>query len=57
MKQSRMGRAVFEGVELEYEVRGNGEWVVLIHAGVFADWFNPLLARRHGARFGRLLRA
>jgi pimeloyl-ACP methyl ester carboxylesterase len=43
MKQSRMGRAVFEGVELEYEVRGNGEWVVLIHAGVFADWFKPLL--------------
>jgi pimeloyl-ACP methyl ester carboxylesterase len=43
MKQSRMVRAALEGVELEYEVRGSGEWVVLIHAGVFADWFKPLL--------------
>jgi pimeloyl-ACP methyl ester carboxylesterase len=43
MKQSRSNRAAFEGVELEYEVRGSGEWVVLIHAGVFADWFTPLL--------------
>jgi len=43
MKQSRMDRAAFEGVELEYEVKGSGEWVVLIHAGIFADWFKPLL--------------
>lgn len=43
MKQSRMDRAAFEGVEFEYEVRGSGEWVVLIHAGIFADWFKPLL--------------
>ena len=43
MKRSRMDRATLEGVELEYEVRGSGEWVVLIHAGVFADWFKPLL--------------
>src|SRR5262245_23767795 len=43
MKRSRMDRATLEGVELEYEVRGSGEWIVLIHAGVFADWFKPLL--------------
>lgn len=39
-----MDRAVFEGIELEYEVRGSGEPVVLIHPGHFADWFMPLLA-------------
>jgi pimeloyl-ACP methyl ester carboxylesterase len=37
-------RASLEGVELEYEVRGDGEPVVLVHAGVFASWFGPLLA-------------
>lgn len=31
-------------VELEYQVRGAGEPVVFVHAGVFADWFEPLLA-------------
>lgn len=36
-------RAVLDGVELEYEVRGAGEPVILVHAGVFADWFKPLL--------------
>jgi pimeloyl-ACP methyl ester carboxylesterase len=41
MKQ--MNRADLDGIELEYEVRGDGEPVVLVHAGVFADWFNPLL--------------
>jgi pimeloyl-ACP methyl ester carboxylesterase len=43
MKQRRMDRAALEGVELEYEVRGTGEPVVLIHPGHFADWFMPLL--------------
>ena len=41
MKQ--MDRANIEGVELEYEIRGTGEPVALAHAGVFADWFKPLL--------------
>ena len=41
MKQ--MDWATLEGVELEYEVRGTGEPVVLVHAGVCADWFKPLL--------------
>lgn len=39
-----MDRARVEpGVELEYSVRGTGEPVVLVHAGLFADWFKPLL--------------
>ena len=38
-----MSRAVLDGIELEYEVRGAGEPVVLVHAGIFADWFKPLL--------------
>ena len=38
-----MDRAVFDGVELEYEVHGEGEPVMLIHPGIFADWFTPLL--------------
>lgn len=43
MKQRRMDRAALEGIELEYEIRGAGEPVVLIHPGHFADWFAPLL--------------
>ncbi|MGH7185875.1 MAG: alpha/beta fold hydrolase, partial [Pseudomonadota bacterium] len=38
-----MKRAALESVELEYETRGAGEAVVLIHPGHFADWFRPLL--------------
>jgi pimeloyl-ACP methyl ester carboxylesterase len=38
-----MGRARLNGIELEYEVRGVGEPVVLVHAGVFARWYKPLL--------------
>jgi pimeloyl-ACP methyl ester carboxylesterase len=30
---------------LEYDLRGAGEPVVFIHAGVFAGWFEPLLSR------------
>jgi pimeloyl-ACP methyl ester carboxylesterase len=41
MKDTR--RAALDGTELEYEVRGAGPPVVLVHAGVFADWFDPLL--------------
>lgn len=43
MKRRGMDRALLAGVELEYEVRGVGEPVVLIHPGHFADWFTPLL--------------
>jgi pimeloyl-ACP methyl ester carboxylesterase len=38
-----MDRARLEGIELEYEIQGAGEPVVLIHPGHFADWFAPLL--------------
>lgn len=37
------GRAAVDSVELEYQTRGTGEPVVLVHAGIFADWFKPLL--------------
>ena len=41
-----MERAPVNGVDLEYEVRGGtGEPVVLIHAGVCADFFAPLAAQ------------
>lgn len=40
---TQMDRAALEGVELEYETRGAGEAVMLIHPGHFADWFVPLL--------------
>jgi len=36
-------RASLEGIELEYRTVGVGEPVVLVHAGVFVDWFEPLL--------------
>ena len=45
-----MQRAPVDGIELEYEIRGTGEPVVLIHAGVCAEFFRPLadpLAARH----------
>jgi pimeloyl-ACP methyl ester carboxylesterase len=38
-----MSRASLDGIELEYEVRGAGEPVVLVHPGVFARWYQPLL--------------
>ncbi len=38
-----MERALIQGVELEYQVHGNGEPVLLVHPGIFSDWFVPLL--------------
>jgi pimeloyl-ACP methyl ester carboxylesterase len=38
-----MGRASVDGLELEYELRGSGQPVVLIHWGVSAVWAEPLL--------------
>ncbi len=38
-----MDRVALGDVELEYEIRGAGEPVVLVHHGAGADWFNPLL--------------
>jgi pimeloyl-ACP methyl ester carboxylesterase len=36
-------RATVDGLELEYELRGSGEPVVLIHWGVSAAWAEPLM--------------
>ena len=38
-----MSRAAIDGIELEYELRGAGAPVVLVHAGVCADFFLPLM--------------
>ena len=38
-----MERAAVDGTELDYELRGSGEPVVLIHWGVSATWAEPLL--------------
>jgi pimeloyl-ACP methyl ester carboxylesterase len=38
-----MGRAAVDGLELEYELRGRGEPVVLIHWGLCAAWAEPLI--------------
>jgi pimeloyl-ACP methyl ester carboxylesterase len=40
-----MNRARLDGAELEYQVHGSGEPVVLIHPGIYADWFTPLLGQ------------
>lgn len=53
MKQ--MNRAALDGVELEYEVFGTGEPVVLIHHGAGVDWFRPLLKKPGLADRYRLL--
>jgi pimeloyl-ACP methyl ester carboxylesterase len=41
--RKEMERAAVDGLELDYEVRGSGEPVVLIHWGVSATWAEPLL--------------
>jgi hypothetical protein len=41
---TRMDRARIDGRELEYEVRGAGEPVVLVHGSHIADAFAPMLA-------------
>jgi pimeloyl-ACP methyl ester carboxylesterase len=39
----KMERAAVDGLELEYELRGSGAPVVLIHWGVSAVWAEPLM--------------
>jgi pimeloyl-ACP methyl ester carboxylesterase len=39
----QMSRAAIDGVELEYQQRGSGVPVVLVHAGIFSDFFEPLV--------------
>ncbi len=38
-----MTRVTLDGIELEYEIRGVEEPVVLVHAGLLAEWFQPLM--------------
>jgi pimeloyl-ACP methyl ester carboxylesterase len=56
MQQLPMHRAALADIELEYEVHGSGEPVVLIHPGHFADWFAPLADEPALAGHYRLLR-
>src|SRR5262245_7245340 len=50
-----MKRIDLDGLELEYELHGDGEPVVLIHWGLCAAWAEPLLAEPALARRYRLL--
>ena len=54
-----MHRLPVEDAEIEFSERGSGEPVVLVHAGVFADWFAPLASAPvlDGFRVIRLRRA
>ena len=51
-----MERVAVDGLELEYELRGEGEPVVLIHWGLCAAWGEPLTAEPSLADRYRLLR-
>jgi pimeloyl-ACP methyl ester carboxylesterase len=51
-----MERATVDGLELEYELRGPGEPVVLIHWGLCAAWAEPLMDEPALADRYRLLR-
>jgi pimeloyl-ACP methyl ester carboxylesterase len=53
---SEMERAAVDGVELEYELRGSGEPVVLIHWGLCAAWGEPLMDEPALSDVHRLLR-
>jgi pimeloyl-ACP methyl ester carboxylesterase len=50
-----MTQARIDGVQIEYEVRGEGEPVILIHAALCAQWFKPLLGEPALDRY-RLIR-
>src|SRR5262245_32796584 len=54
-----MHRLQVDDTEIEFSDRGSGEPVLLVHAGVFADWFVPLAASPvlDGFRVIRLRRA
>jgi pimeloyl-ACP methyl ester carboxylesterase len=50
-----MDRARLNGFELEYEIHGDGEPVLLIHPGIFAGWFTPLFEQPSLASRYRLI--
>lgn len=41
-----MQRAKLSGIELEYDVQGSGEPVILLHGGLLADENTPLMSQR-----------
>jgi pimeloyl-ACP methyl ester carboxylesterase len=51
--QKTMERTTVNSIELEYEIKGAGEPVILMHAGVCAEWFKPLMTE--SALIGRFL--
>jgi pimeloyl-ACP methyl ester carboxylesterase len=55
-QERRMQRVDVGAVELEYEIQGVGDPVVLVHAGVFGDWFEPLMTQPALAGRFRLVR-
>jgi len=56
MTTGGLRRVPIDGVELEVDVRGDGEPVVLIHAGVCAYWFRDLCEQPALAGAYRLIR-
>jgi pimeloyl-ACP methyl ester carboxylesterase len=53
---SGLKRAALDDVELEYEIVGAGEPVVLVHHGAGTDWFAPLCAQPALTERYRLIR-
>jgi pimeloyl-ACP methyl ester carboxylesterase len=51
-----MDRAAVDGLELDYDLRGSGAAVVLIHWGICAAWAEPLMNEPALADHYRLLR-
>jgi pimeloyl-ACP methyl ester carboxylesterase len=43
-----MDHLSFDDIELTYQVQGSGERVVLIHAGPFVSWYEPLIEQLSG---------
>ena len=43
-----MDRLEFDDVEVSFEVHGQGERVVLVHASPFVSWYAPLVERLDG---------
>ena len=39
-----MQRVSLDDAEIDYSERGQGEPILLVHAGVFGDWFLPVSA-------------
>jgi pimeloyl-ACP methyl ester carboxylesterase len=44
MEKGRLSTLTLGTAELQYADQGQGELLVLVHGGVFADWFGPMAA-------------